>query len=81
MKHAPGSATGVELTFGPEHVTLTVTNGPPDADATPKDLLPLASSGSGCGLTGIVERLQALGGSMEAGRSNAGWRLNADVPS
>ena len=81
MKHAPGAATGVELTFGPEHVTLTVTNGPLDEDATPKDLLPLASSGSGYGLTGIEERLQALGGSMEAGPSNAGWRLNAEVPS
>ena len=34
MKHAPGAATGIELTFGPEHVTVTVTNGPPGADAT-----------------------------------------------
>ena len=81
MKHAPGAATGVELTFGREHVTLTVTNGPPGVDATSKGLWPLASSGSGYGLAGIEERLRTLGGGMEAGPTDAGWRLNASVPS
>jgi len=81
VKHAPGAATGIELTFGPEVVTVAVTNGPPGMDATTEDHWPLASSGSGYGLTGIAERLQTLGGGMEAGPSNGGWRLNATVPS
>jgi len=81
IKHAPGAATRVELTFGHELVTLTVTNGPPGVDATTKDRCPLASSGGGYGLTGIDERLQPLGGCMTAGPSETGWRLNAEVPS
>ena len=81
MKHAVGSATDIELTFAPEHVTLTVTNGPSDVDAIAKDLLPLASSGSGYGLTGIEERLKALGGCVEAGPTDTGWCLKAEVPS
>jgi len=79
MKHAPGSATEIELTFGPEHVTLVVTNGP--SDASGEVAPPLASSGSGYGLTGIEERLKALGGCVEAGPRHTGWRLNAEVPS
>jgi signal transduction histidine kinase len=80
MKHAPGAATGVELSFGPGCVTLTVTNGPSGSDTATENLAPLASSGSGYGLRGIEERLQTLGGSMEAGPSKEGWRLNAEVP-
>jgi len=81
LKHAPEAATGIELNFGPESVTVTVTNGPPGAEATRRDLSPLASSGGGYGLTGISERLQTLGGEMEAGPSHGGWRLIAEVPS
>jgi signal transduction histidine kinase len=81
MKYAPGAATGVELKFGRELVALTVTNGPACADATAKSVFPLASSGSGYGLAGIEERLQTLGGCMDAGPSDAGWRLKAEVPS
>jgi len=81
MKHAPGAATELELAFGPGCVTVTVTNGPSGADTATEGLAALASSGSGYGLTGIEERLQTLGGSMEAGPSKEGWRLNAEVPS
>lgn len=80
MKHAPGAPTSIELTFGPEHVSLTVTNGPPDVDAVGADLGGLVSSGSGYGLTGLEERMQTLSGCMEAGPSNCGWRLKAEVP-
>lgn len=80
MKHAPGAATVVELSFGPGCVTLTVTNGPSGSDTAAENLAPLASSGSGYGLRGIEERLQTLGGSMEAGPSKQGWRLSAEVP-
>jgi signal transduction histidine kinase len=80
MKHAPGAATAIELTFGPEQVNLTVTNGPAGTAATADDLAPLAASGSGYGLAGIEERLQTLGGSVEVGPSNGGWRLEVRVP-
>jgi signal transduction histidine kinase len=80
MKHAPGSATAVELAFRCEGVTLTVTNGPPAGDARDDRGL-LASSGSGYGLAGIEERLESLGGSMVAGERDGGWRMTAEVPS
>ena len=69
MKYAPGAATWIELTFEPEHVSLSVMNGPPPLDVNAKDLGGLASSGSSYGLTGIQERLDMLGGSMEAARA------------
>ena len=81
MKHAPGAATEVELTFAPEQVTLTVTNGPAGVDATTLEARPLASSGSGYGLIGIEERLRPIGGCMQAGPSGAGWRMKVEVPS
>jgi signal transduction histidine kinase len=81
MKHSPGAATEIELMFGPEHVSLTVTNGPSGMDGTAKNLAPLATSGGGYGLTGIAERVQTLGGSVAAGPRDAGWRLEAHVPS
>jgi signal transduction histidine kinase len=80
MKHAPGAATEVELAFGTGSLTLTVTNGPAGGDAASEGGGPLASSGSGYGLTGIEERLQTLDGTMEATERNGGWRLIAQVP-
>jgi signal transduction histidine kinase len=32
------------------------------------------------GLTGLRERLEALGGSLDAAPSHGGWRLRADIP-
>jgi signal transduction histidine kinase len=39
-----------------------------------------APPGGGHGLTGMRERVQVLGGRLEAGRSGAGWRVAAVLP-
>ncbi len=75
IKHAPGSQATVRLVFAPEQVTLTISNppgtGPPSG---------LSDSGGGYGLQGIAERVLLVGGQVEAGRSGAGWRVEARVP-
>ncbi len=75
IKHAPGSPATVRLVFAPEQVMLTISNppgtGPPSG---------LSDSGGGYGLQGIAERVLLVGGQVEAGRSGAGWRVEARVP-
>lgn len=38
------------------------------------------TGGAGNGLTGLCERLAAVGGTVEAGGSGRGWRVRAEVP-
>lgn len=41
----------------------------------------LAQTGSGLGLTGMHERIQSLGGGLDAGPDDAGgWHLHARLP-
>lgn len=75
VKHAPGASTTVALRYEPERVRVTVDN---DAAATGPG--PLACSGGGYGLRGIAERLAEVGGTVQAGPSDAGWRVVAEVP-
>jgi signal transduction histidine kinase len=77
MKHAPGADTGVELSFGEGRVAVSVINGRP---AEGGEDAGLATSGGGFGLAGIKERLLLLGGEVEAGPFDSGWRLVAEVP-
>ncbi|OJF14720.1 hypothetical protein BG844_08225 [Couchioplanes caeruleus subsp. caeruleus] len=77
LRYAPGAAVAVRLGDGPGGVELTVTDdGPAAADRPPQGQL-----GSGRGLTGMRERAEALGGSLEAGpRDGGGWRVRAVLP-
>ena len=61
-KHAPGAPVRIRLVFGDERVELSVANGAPTAPPTA-----LAESGGGYGLSGLKERAELIGGTLEAG--------------
>jgi signal transduction histidine kinase len=73
LKHAgPGTSTDVEVRIGPRVVTLEVGD-----DGRGATLLP----GSGHGLVGMRERVQLLGGTLQAGaRRGGGFRVHAVLP-
>jgi signal transduction histidine kinase len=78
-RYAPGATTDVVLRYGTNHTTLSV-----------EDRIPLASAlangdglkgaGGGRGLAGLRERLERVGGSVQAGPTEKGWRVELDVP-
>ncbi|HUY29592.1 MAG TPA: histidine kinase [Acidimicrobiales bacterium] len=76
VKHAPGAPAEVSLAFGDDRVTLAVTNSC-EGERTGSAL---ASSGSGYGLQGIRERVLLVGGRVDAGPTERGWRVEAEVP-
>ncbi|MEY9930098.1 signal transduction histidine kinase [Catenulispora sp. GP43] len=75
-KHAPGKAADVRLSFDEDTVRLTVTNHLAEADAA----RPLTNSGGGFGLSGLRERMELAGGTLDAGREGDDWSVRAVVP-
>jgi signal transduction histidine kinase len=75
-KHAPGAPVRLELAYRPAEVELTVTN---DACPDPAER-PLTGTGGGYGLTGMRERVEPLGGELDAGPVDGGWRVTAKIP-
>ena len=75
-KHAPGRPVSMELEFGDGEVVLQVVNQLADADTD----RPLTDSGAGVGLTGLRERAELAGGTLEAGAVGTEWRVRARVP-
>ena len=71
VRHGTGNAR-IEVAFGDSAVELTVTN-PVLADGEPW-------SGGGHGLIGMRERATLLGGSLDAERANAAFRIRARIP-
>ena len=75
MKHSPGARVSVALAADDECVEVDVRSeggGPPAA---------LARTGAGLGLTGMRERIEALGGTLDTGPSAEGaWRVHARLP-
>ncbi|WP_078952122.1 sensor histidine kinase [Streptomyces sp. NRRL F-5755] len=72
-KHAAGAPVRIHLDHGPPATTVEITNSPgaPAADTAP----------SGFGLVGLRERVNALGGRLDAGPHGGGsWRLAARIP-
>ncbi|MEV6929926.1 histidine kinase [Dactylosporangium sp. NPDC051485] len=72
-KHAPGSAVQLRLEYLPEAVRLTVRNHGP---AGP----PTTGLSSGYGLTGLRERAELAGGTVEAGPYADGWLVDVKMP-
>ena len=74
MKHAPGSEVRLRITASPDQLEIELWN---SAGGEPSLL---AQTGSGLGLRGLRERLEALGGRLEAAPDGRGWCLRADIP-
>lgn len=72
-RHGGGDAR-VELTFGERALEVTVSN------ALALDGSERAQSNGGHGLVGMRERAALLGGKLEAGRVNGGFRVHARLP-
>ena len=70
-RHGTGMAR-IDLAFGEDALDLTVVNPVLDDGA--------ARSGGGHGLIGMSERVTLLGGSLDAGRANGAFRLQAHLP-
>jgi signal transduction histidine kinase len=77
-RYAPGATATVVLSYGPDHTTLSVEDRD-TATASPAGA-GLANVGGGRGLAGMRERVERAGGSMQAGPTNGGWRVELEVP-
>ncbi|MFC5064588.1 sensor histidine kinase [Actinomycetospora atypica] len=71
-RHAPGAPVRVTVAAGPEAVEATVTN--PAGTGTS------SGTGGGHGLAGLRERAALVGGTLEAGPDDEGWRVALRVP-
>jgi len=78
-RYAPGATTAVVLRYGPDDASLSVEDWIPPASGSPV-ADGLASVGGGRGLAGLGERLDRIGGSMNAGATETGWRVEVVVP-
>jgi signal transduction histidine kinase len=75
VKHAPGATAAISLIFEDRQVCLSVSNPRSHANGSP-----LAETGGGYGIQGIKERILLLGGLVEAGPTDEGWKVQAEVP-
>jgi signal transduction histidine kinase len=76
MKHAPGATVEITLWTREHGLDVTVIN-----SSTGDARSGLAPLGSGLGLEGLRERVEAHGGQLEAGPTpDGGWRLAASLP-
>ncbi|MGA2925397.1 MAG: histidine kinase [Solirubrobacteraceae bacterium] len=81
-KHAPGAGVSVAVDAGAnpgDEVVLRVDD-LPAAGAAACAPSRLAASGGGYGLQGMRERAQLLGGTLSAGPTGAGWRVELRLP-
>jgi signal transduction histidine kinase len=77
VRYAPGATATVVLRYDSGHTTLSVE----DRLAGPQpDAAGLVGVGGGNGLVGMRERLEQAGGTMQAGPTDTGWRVELDVP-
>ncbi len=72
-KHAPDSKSAVGLTISTDSARLAVTNRLPATVA-------VTASPEGRGLRGMRQRVELLGGVIEAGPTTEGWSVRAEIP-
>ena len=76
-RYAPGAAASVALSYRSDRTTLSVANSSPIATASSAGL---RGVGGGHGLAGLKERVERVGGTLDAGPSGRGWRVEITVP-
>ena len=76
-RYAPGAATSVILRYGNDRTTLTIEDSLVGAKAAAHGL---AGVGGGNGLRGLHERLERVGGRLDAGPTESGWRVQLEIP-
>lgn len=75
MKHAPGARVSIRLALTGDSLEIEVRD---RGGGSPSGL---AGTGAGMGLRGMRERIESLGGSVEAGPCpEGGWRVHARLP-
>ncbi len=74
-RHASGAVASVAVRYSTSGVTLTVDNGPCAGASNGH-----ANGESGVGITGMRERVIAVGGFLSAGPRRSGFRVRADLP-
>jgi signal transduction histidine kinase len=78
-KHAPGAEVSVAVDSLPEMISATIE----DRQAAPVAVgagSTLQASGGGYGLRGMRERAELLGGTLQAGPTDDGWRVEMRLP-
>ena len=70
---AAGAPVQIRLEYGADRITLEVENGPGASSNT-------NGSTPGVGITGMSERAAALGGTLRAAPTAAGFRVDAELP-
>jgi signal transduction histidine kinase len=76
-KHAPGATVSVVVSAPLSDELVVVVD---DDEGSRPETNGLASAGGGFGLRGMRERAQALGGTLTAGASDHGWRVELRLP-
>ena len=76
-RYAPGATTTVVLRYDEDRTSLIVEDHLTNATPTPDGL---AGVGGGKGLKGMRERLERAGGTLQAGPTDTGWRVHAEIP-
>lgn len=79
-RYAPGATTSVVLRYDRDRTTLSVEDRLPTPASASASGGGLKDVGGGRGLAGMRERLERAGGSMHAGPTEQGWRVELDVP-
>jgi signal transduction histidine kinase len=83
VRHAGAGAATVELTYGPDELTVQVDDDGHGAGGSDdrRDAPAPDGEGGGNGIPGMRERAVALGGTFDAGpRSSGGFRVRARIP-
>jgi signal transduction histidine kinase len=76
-KHAPGASVSVSVSAPSQEELVLVVD---DVNGERPETNGLASVGGGFGLKGMHERALALGGTLTAGASDHGWRVELRLP-
>jgi len=79
-RYAPRSSVSVVLRYDRQRTTLTIEDRAPTAPAPALAGAGLPGVGGGRGLAGMRERVERAGGTVRAGPTAEGWRVELDVP-